>query len=254
MFTNFHHSSRGPASGYVDALEARLNETESLLRQILIFASEDLIQKALSHAFPPPIAAGSTFKPPKTSAAEKRKAVEFWAQHPLQTVEDVLRWSNIPSKVKTSYHPDPGDDPDLRKLPENTNPDAPPRHNVQRLGFDRDVGDGDRGYDPVSIEFADMASSHSNIHDTAITGSSDRHSPESESAQSGQIARDEYTNATRHSPEELQDDLYVTASYEDQSMAPNGSEICTRTSDKCNSNESSQGMGFSKEFQERFLW
>ncbi|KAK6373697.1 hypothetical protein LTS17_008190 [Exophiala oligosperma] len=84
---------RGPAKGYIEALETRLKETERLLWRMLSTSNANL--EKLSEAFTAEldhrIPASLTISTLSTTE-EKKSAISYWEQFPLQTPEDVILW------------------------------------------------------------------------------------------------------------------------------------------------------------------
>ncbi|KAE8147856.1 hypothetical protein BDV25DRAFT_142334 [Aspergillus avenaceus] len=77
---------RGPAKGYIEALEHRLHETENVLLRVLAQASDSQLSAALvgerqmrSDEYSPFLRAG-------------KRGAEYWKEFPLDTVSSVRRW------------------------------------------------------------------------------------------------------------------------------------------------------------------
>ena len=85
----------GPAKGYLEALERRLEETETALLRICSAVNEETIQSAFTRG-------GSRIRktrrapPPPTASTEAKKAaiVAQWDRCPLQTASDLSSWAD----------------------------------------------------------------------------------------------------------------------------------------------------------------
>jgi hypothetical protein len=92
MLTNF---CRGPAKGYIEGLEHRLHEAETLLLQLLPLVTPDQLSTATNlvisnnEAMDSPDHYGSRSSPP---VLNKKTGIEYWENFPLDTVENVRRW------------------------------------------------------------------------------------------------------------------------------------------------------------------
>ncbi|PYH41413.1 Zn(II)2Cys6 transcription factor domain-containing protein [Aspergillus saccharolyticus JOP 1030-1] len=87
---------RGPAKGYIEALEHRLQETESLLLKFLSHMSDAQISSSMQET-QSDIHAGmaTTRSPPPSytpSSRSGKRGTEYWKQFPLNTVQDVRAW------------------------------------------------------------------------------------------------------------------------------------------------------------------
>ncbi|KIW12657.1 hypothetical protein PV08_09935 [Exophiala spinifera] len=83
----------GPAKGYIEALETRLKETERLLWRMLSAASANVeilaesFNAELDHRIPASLCVSTL-----STTDEKKSAIAYWEQYPLQTPEDVILW------------------------------------------------------------------------------------------------------------------------------------------------------------------
>jgi hypothetical protein len=83
---------RGPAKGYVETLEHRLQVTENALFKVL----SDVPDSQLKAIFP---ADASFRKGTATSYAPlariEKKGIDHWAQYPLDTAENIRKWQHV---------------------------------------------------------------------------------------------------------------------------------------------------------------
>ncbi|KAF2089531.1 hypothetical protein K490DRAFT_55125 [Saccharata proteae CBS 121410] len=81
---------RGPAKGYLEAIEARLDQVENLLSQVLPLVPQEHLTDALSSRGDSPTSSadGKT----KRTTQEKKAAQDYWAAFPLNSPEGVLSW------------------------------------------------------------------------------------------------------------------------------------------------------------------
>jgi len=89
----FFPPSRGPAKGYIEALETRLKETERALWRLVSVSSAE----TLSSAFAEPISAqipSSLSVTTLETTEEKKSAIAYWERAPIQSVEEVLAWKH----------------------------------------------------------------------------------------------------------------------------------------------------------------
>ncbi|KAL2835308.1 hypothetical protein BJY01DRAFT_252774 [Aspergillus pseudoustus] len=85
--------NRGPAKGYIDALEHRLQETEGLLLGLLEQVSDSKLSSSITHITVQP-------RPGKRGS-------EYWKRFPLRSVEDIRSWQedalrSAPERASTS--------------------------------------------------------------------------------------------------------------------------------------------------------
>lgn len=86
--------NRGPAKGYIEGLEHRLHEAETLLLQLLPVVTPDQLAAAtasLSSAGDPrdsPERIGRSSPP----VLNKKTGIEYWENFPLDTIENIRRW------------------------------------------------------------------------------------------------------------------------------------------------------------------
>jgi hypothetical protein len=82
---------RGPAKGYIEALENRLLETERILLQLLpTVSSEHLSSTCFTADQSPSYSNGRSL--PSTSTFPKKGGIDYWTSYPLTSVNDVRRW------------------------------------------------------------------------------------------------------------------------------------------------------------------
>ncbi len=84
---------RGPAKGYVEALENRLKETERVLWRVLSTSNStlDTLAEAFSTELSRQIPRSLAISTLETTE-EKRSAIAYWEQFPLQGPDEVLAW------------------------------------------------------------------------------------------------------------------------------------------------------------------
>ncbi|RAL09829.1 Zn(II)2Cys6 transcription factor domain-containing protein [Aspergillus homomorphus CBS 101889] len=87
---------RGPAKGYIEALEHRLQETETLLLKFLSHMSDAQLSSSIQDIqsdIHNGIAATRSPPPSYTpSSRSGKRGTEYWKQFPLHTVQDVRAW------------------------------------------------------------------------------------------------------------------------------------------------------------------
>ena len=84
-----HLLYRGPAKGYIEGLEHRLRETESLLLQLLPAVTEDYLEAVTTdHEGSPP----RSITTPRRPILNNKTGVEYWEQYPLDSPENIRRW------------------------------------------------------------------------------------------------------------------------------------------------------------------
>ncbi|KAK5095292.1 hypothetical protein LTS08_008191 [Lithohypha guttulata] len=85
----------GPAKGYIEGLENRLHEAESLLLQILPHVTTEQLRAAttrLAHDDPDENIDGSSERKSSPPMLNKKTGVDYWETFPLTSVSDILRW------------------------------------------------------------------------------------------------------------------------------------------------------------------
>lgn len=218
---------------------------------------EELLQNALRQ----PLASHS--RPPKSSAAEKRKAAEFWAQHPLRTIEDIHRWRNDLSKEESSPPSETRHPPESMRLPETEKLDTPYRVNGLQSSFNQhtDYEDYDmdvpqsKEHDSRSFDSTSAPSNHPHIPPVAVVESSGRaDNVEGIPAHGGHGGGAEYGYAVEHSPDGNLQGMQATARSEAESPTTNSGRVWRSRSREHNHDSTGAIMGFSKEFQEDFFW
>jgi hypothetical protein len=87
---------RGPAKGYIEGLEHRLHEAETLLLQLLPVVTPDQLSTAAANlnstnadAGDSPDRFGARSSPPMLN---KKTGIEYWENFPLDGVENIRRW------------------------------------------------------------------------------------------------------------------------------------------------------------------
>lgn len=85
---------RGPAKGYLEALEHRLEATEAALLRLASVSNDDIIEAAFQSPLQRPLFSQLN-EETEPSGNEPRKAamLEFWEQYPLETPQEVLSWA-----------------------------------------------------------------------------------------------------------------------------------------------------------------
>ncbi|KAL2007778.1 hypothetical protein VTN00DRAFT_7760 [Thermoascus crustaceus] len=84
--------SRGPAKGYIEALEHRLQETESLLLKILSQLSDTQLSSIVSQDVTAARTRNDGLSPCAPLSPMGKKSVEHWKSFPLTAVENIRRW------------------------------------------------------------------------------------------------------------------------------------------------------------------
>ena len=94
------HLSRGPAKGYIEGLEHRLHEAETLLLHLLPTVTPVQLDAAtanLHHSYPnsnhdsPSDGISGSYSPP---VLNKKTGVEYWESFPLDSVDNIRRWQH----------------------------------------------------------------------------------------------------------------------------------------------------------------
>ncbi|KAL6900208.1 hypothetical protein GGI43DRAFT_62481 [Trichoderma evansii] len=100
---------RGPAKGYIEALEQRLAVTEAVLLQLLQVSDDTVLQDAFKHE--PSrrtdvlnMAASTTTDAAGRIEAKKTGTIAHWDNFPLNTADDVKRWAGEVLGHNTSPH------------------------------------------------------------------------------------------------------------------------------------------------------
>lgn len=91
---------RGPAKGYIEGLEHRLRETESLLLQLLPVVTEDYLEAVTTDHEGSPNRSTTT---PRRPMLNNKTGVEYWEQYPLDSLENIRRWQQDCSEERSSY-------------------------------------------------------------------------------------------------------------------------------------------------------
>ncbi|KAL7922754.1 hypothetical protein ACQKWADRAFT_291285 [Trichoderma austrokoningii] len=91
---------RGPAKGYIEALEQRLAVTEAVLLQLLQVSGDHVLQDAFRHepsrrtdVLNMAAAATTTTDAAGRIEAKKTGTIAHWDNFPLNTADDVKRWA-----------------------------------------------------------------------------------------------------------------------------------------------------------------
>lgn len=85
---------RGPAKGYIEGLEHRLHDAETLLLQLLPLVNSDQLTSAAANA----TATQTRDSPDHTNARSsppilnKKTGIDYWESFPLDTVSNIRRW------------------------------------------------------------------------------------------------------------------------------------------------------------------
>jgi len=135
--------NRGPAKGYIEGLESRLHEAESLLLQVLPLISAEQLHVATS------VLANSEKEEAERASADhrssppmlnKKTGIDYWDNFPLTSVNSIRRWQqdcevnstkdNNTQPVKTEHRKSVSG---TRMLPE----DAPSRKKRQSMAEHR---------------------------------------------------------------------------------------------------------------------
>lgn len=102
---------RGPAKGYIEALETRLKETERALWRLISVVSTETLSTAFSDAVTAQIPSSLSVTTLETTE-EKKSAIAYWEQVPIQSAEEVLAWKDSVdhlSPVETDRTRNPGE-------------------------------------------------------------------------------------------------------------------------------------------------
>lgn len=73
------HQGRGPAKGYIEALEHRLHETEQILLRLLAHMTDEQLSIALERNQSPFLRSG-------------KNDAQYWRRYPLRTACDLRKW------------------------------------------------------------------------------------------------------------------------------------------------------------------
>ncbi|EKG18379.1 hypothetical protein MPH_04380 [Macrophomina phaseolina MS6] len=107
---------RGPAKGYLEAIEARLDDVEHILLQVLPLIPRDQLMNSVT--CPSDSASHVVDSNQKRTTQEKRAALDYWASFPLNSPQAVLSWCNDrlrrdsarrPHQLTSSYAEQPPD-------------------------------------------------------------------------------------------------------------------------------------------------
>lgn len=86
---------RGPAKGYIEGLEHRLHDAESLLLQVLPHVSTEQLQAATSSLANQDTHESGRDSPDRRSSPpvlNKKTGIEYWENFPLTSVAGIRRW------------------------------------------------------------------------------------------------------------------------------------------------------------------
>lgn len=88
---------RGPAKGYIEGLEHRLHEAESLLLQVLPYVSTDQLQTATTRLIYDEMeeeVRGSPGRRGSPPLLNKKTGIDYWEAFPLKSASDIRRWQS----------------------------------------------------------------------------------------------------------------------------------------------------------------
>ncbi|KAB2574213.1 Quinic acid utilization activator [Lasiodiplodia theobromae] len=108
---------RGPAKGYLEAIEARLDDVEHILLQVLPLVPSDQLLSSVTCLND---SAGHLVESnQKRSTQEKRAALDYWASFPLNSPHAVLAWYNDRSRRDSNRraHQPPASAMDISSTP-----------------------------------------------------------------------------------------------------------------------------------------
>lgn len=79
------HQARGPAKGYIEALEHRLRETEHVLLRLLAHMTDEQLSVAVE---------GDQLSQPRYSPCQRsgKNDAQYWRRYPLRTARDLREW------------------------------------------------------------------------------------------------------------------------------------------------------------------
>jgi hypothetical protein len=117
---------RGPAKGYIEGLEHRLRETESLLLQLLPAVAEDYLEAVTADHDGSPSRNTTTARRPFLN---NKTGIEYWEQYPLDSPENIRRWQQDCSEGRSSYR---NTAQSSQERPSSANLDVDPPEPVER--------------------------------------------------------------------------------------------------------------------------
>ncbi|GJP94632.1 transcriptional regulator family: Fungal Specific TF [Aspergillus niger] len=89
---------RGPAKGYIEALEHRLHETESLLLNLLAQIPDSQLSASVQGRQDRSSRHRNSGSPPQTYSSSSsrlgKRGTDYWKRFPLHTVQDIRDWQN----------------------------------------------------------------------------------------------------------------------------------------------------------------
>lgn len=85
---------RGPAKGYIEALESRLHSAESLLLSILPLISDNVVERAVNvvHHENDEDAEGLQERRSSPPLLNKKTGLDYWESFPLDTKKNIRKW------------------------------------------------------------------------------------------------------------------------------------------------------------------
>ncbi|GLA40266.1 hypothetical protein AnigIFM63309_007883 [Aspergillus niger] len=88
----------GPAKGYIEALEHRLHETESLLLNLLAQIPDSQLSASVQGSQDRSSRHRNSGSPPQTYSSSSsrlgKRGTDYWKKFPLHTVQDIRDWQN----------------------------------------------------------------------------------------------------------------------------------------------------------------
>lgn len=87
----------GPAKGYIEALEHRLHETESLLLNLLAQIPDSQLSASVQGREDRSSRHRNSGSPPQTYSSSSRlgkRGTDYWKKFPLHTVQEIRDWQN----------------------------------------------------------------------------------------------------------------------------------------------------------------
>lgn len=212
---------RGPAKGYIEALETRLQETESvLLGALSVIPDADLALTLMGNSeaqngteegenrVAKPSRSGELLK---ATAERRRSILEFWKEYPLHSRDDILRWREASLSSR-------GNQLGLRAgLPERTQSYSVERNEDELSGtVENDNSNGD---------------THETIQEVFQPARPIYH---------GTRANEEFDQGQEHHPQ-FHEVQVADTHIQNTELEPQRSTSVT-------------GFGLSKEFRDKFLW
>ncbi|KAJ5545835.1 hypothetical protein N7494_003420 [Penicillium frequentans] len=122
------HLKRGPAKGYVETLEHRLQVTENALFKLLSNVPDSQLKKIFPEGASSRKDFGTSYAP---LARIEKKGIDHWAQYPLDTAENIRKWQQACTGWKTDDSNNPS--------PSGTAVSSPSRRNSR--GTKRNIDD-----------------------------------------------------------------------------------------------------------------